>query len=92
MNIGANEPIADNELGTVARYCALEFCETKDALGLWMALQDICEQVQSVEPSRPDSVRDERDCAEYLCPDASNADRAMLYIQSGCQSVKTNVK
>ncbi len=81
INIGANEPIADNELGTVAKYCALEFCETKDALGLWMAIQDICGVTDRL---RLGAVRDARGCAEYLCPDASNVDRAMLYIQSGC--------
>ncbi len=42
ISSGANEPIADNELGLTAKDCALQYCEELDALALWLSLVDVC--------------------------------------------------
>ncbi len=42
ISSGANEPIADNELGVTAKDCALQYCEELDALALWLSLVDVC--------------------------------------------------
>jgi hypothetical protein len=42
ISSGANEPIADNELGLTAKDCALQYCEELDALALWLTLVDPC--------------------------------------------------
>ena len=39
---GSNEPIADNELGLTAKDCASQYCSSKDGLGLWMTLEQMC--------------------------------------------------
>lgn len=39
---GANEPIADNELGLTAQDCALQYCSNKDGLALWLVLSTSC--------------------------------------------------
>ena len=39
---GANNPIADNELGLTAKACSSLYCNTKDGLGLWVSLEEIC--------------------------------------------------
>ncbi len=39
---GANEPIADNELGLTAKDCALQYCDSKDGMALWMTLVNEC--------------------------------------------------
>ncbi len=39
---GANEPIPDNELQLRAKDCALQYCETKDGLALWLSLSNVC--------------------------------------------------
>ncbi len=39
---GANEPIQDNELQLRAKDCALQYCETKDGLALWLSLSNVC--------------------------------------------------
>lgn len=39
---GSNEPIADNELGLTAKDCASQYCASKDGLGLWMTLEQMC--------------------------------------------------
>lgn len=39
---GANEPIADNQLGLTAKDCALQFCQQKDGMALWMSLMQQC--------------------------------------------------
>ena len=39
---GANEPIADNELGLTAKACAEAHCASKDGLELWLTLQREC--------------------------------------------------
>lgn len=44
---GANEPIADTELGLMARDCALQFCREKDALALWLAIVDVCHKARN---------------------------------------------
>lgn len=41
---GANEPIADNELGLTSKDCSMQFCVEKDSLGLWLSLQNTCSQ------------------------------------------------
>ena len=46
---GANEPIADNQLGLTAKDCALQFCEDKDGMALWMSLVQQC----NVEHANP---------------------------------------
>ena len=38
---GANEPLADNELGLASKDCA-SFCPTKDSLLLWYGMKDTC--------------------------------------------------
>ncbi len=42
ISSGANEPIADNELGLTAKDCAKQYCEDKDGMGLWLTLVDEC--------------------------------------------------
>lgn len=42
ISSGANEPIADNELGLTAKDCAMQYCEDLDALALWLSLVDVC--------------------------------------------------
>ncbi len=42
ISSGANEPIADNELGLTAKDCAKQYCEQKDGLGLWLTLVNEC--------------------------------------------------
>ncbi len=44
ISSGANEPIADNELGLTAKDCSMQFCIEKDSLGLWLSLQNKCLQ------------------------------------------------
>ncbi len=39
---GANEPIADNQLGLTAKDCSLQYCETLDGLALWLTLAEVC--------------------------------------------------
>ncbi len=39
---GANEPIADNELGLTARDCAASYCTSKDGMELWLSLSQAC--------------------------------------------------
>ena len=39
---GANEPIADNELGLTAKDCALQYCTEKDGMSLWLSLVNQC--------------------------------------------------
>ncbi len=48
ISSGANEPIADNELGLTAKDCAKQYCEDKDGMGLWMSLVNEC--VESPNP------------------------------------------
>ena len=42
ISSGANEPIADNELGLIARDCALQYCNSKNGYELWLSLQKRC--------------------------------------------------
>ncbi len=42
ISSGANEPIADNELGLTAKDCSMQFCAEKDSLSLWLSLQNMC--------------------------------------------------
>ena len=42
ISSGANEPIADNELGLTAKDCALQYCEEKDGMSLWLTLVNEC--------------------------------------------------
>ncbi len=42
ISSGANEPIADNELGLTAKDCAKQYCDSKDGLGLWLTLVGEC--------------------------------------------------
>ena len=42
ISTGANEPIADNELGLMAKDCSRQYCEVKDGLQLWLTLVDEC--------------------------------------------------
>ena len=44
---GANEPIADNQLGLTAKDCALQFCEEKDGMALWMTLVQQCNEMHT---------------------------------------------
>lgn len=38
---GANDPIADNELGLTAKECS-KFCSAKDGLQLWLSFGESC--------------------------------------------------
>ena len=42
ISSGANEPIADNELGLTAKDCALQYCEEKDGMSLWLTMVNEC--------------------------------------------------
>lgn len=42
ISSGANEPIADNELGLTTKDCALQYCEEKDGMSLWLTLVNEC--------------------------------------------------
>ncbi len=42
ISTGANEPIADNELGLTAKDCALQYCSVKDGMALWLTLVNEC--------------------------------------------------
>ncbi len=42
ISSASNEPISWTELGLLTRDCALSHCDTKDALGLWTSLIQIC--------------------------------------------------
>ncbi len=42
ISTGANEPIADNELGLTAKDCALQYCKVKDGMALWLTLANRC--------------------------------------------------
>eukprot|EP00615_Pteridomonas_danica_P001535 CAMPEP_0114350550 /NCGR_PEP_ID=MMETSP0101-20121206/16460_1 /TAXON_ID=38822 ORGANISM="Pteridomonas danica, Strain PT" /NCGR_SAMPLE_ID=MMETSP0101 /ASSEMBLY_ACC=CAM_ASM_000211 /LENGTH=115 /DNA_ID=CAMNT_0001489867 /DNA_START=54 /DNA_END=401 /DNA_ORIENTATION=- len=45
---GANEPIADNVLGTTAMSCATTYCtDGKDGLRLWLEMTSGCSGVES---------------------------------------------
>lgn len=83
INTGANEPIADNDLGIVAKECALTYCDTKDALALWLVLAPMC---RTEYRRKPMEILSPRDCAEYLCPDPDESvvARVEFYIASGC--------
>ena len=39
---GANEPIADNQLGLTAKDCSSSHCSSKDGLLLWLSLEKAC--------------------------------------------------
>lgn len=42
ISTGANEPIADNQLGLTAKDCALQYCSSKDGMVLWLTLMNVC--------------------------------------------------
>ncbi len=42
ISSGANEPIADNELGLTAKDCALQYCTIKDGMSLWLTMVNEC--------------------------------------------------
>ncbi len=42
ISSGANEPIADNELGLTAKDCALQYCSIKDGMALWLTMVNEC--------------------------------------------------
>jgi len=47
---GANEPIADNELGLTAKACAEAHCSSKDGLELWLSFSSECLAAESMNP------------------------------------------
>lgn len=47
ISSGANEPIADNELGLTAKDCSMQHCLEKDSLGLWLSLQNVCSGINA---------------------------------------------
>jgi len=88
---GANEPIADNELGLTTKDCALQYCESLDALGLWLTFVSECNTHApqlithgNKHTTDPVARHDARSCALYLCP--ALADYATEYLQTGCVS------
>lgn len=87
---GANEPIADNELGLTTKDCALQYCETMDALALWMTFVSECKTKKPVMVTHgsrssydPVARHDAKSCALYLCPSLHN--QATEYLQTGCR-------
>ena len=87
---GANEPIADNELGLTTKDCALQYCESMDALALWMTFVSECKTKRPViitHNSRstydPVARHDAKSCALYLCPSLQS--EATAFLQSGCK-------
>lgn len=86
---GANEPIADNELGLTTKDCALQYCESLDALALWLTLVPACKTEKPVFNTHgshstydPVARHDAKSCALYLCPSLHN--EATAYLQAGC--------
>jgi hypothetical protein len=47
---GANEPIADNELGLTAKACAETYCSAKDGLELWLSFSGVCLAAETQNP------------------------------------------
>jgi hypothetical protein len=47
---GANEPIADNELGLTAKACAEAHCSSKDGLELWLSFSSECMDADAQNP------------------------------------------
>ena len=86
---GANEPIADNELGLTTKDCALQYCESMDALALWLTFESECKTKSPVLVTHgskntydPVSRHDAKSCAMYLCP--SIYKEATSFLQTGC--------
>jgi hypothetical protein len=89
ISSGANEPIADNELGLTTKDCALQYCKELDALALWLTFVNECKTHEPVLVTHgnkhtidPVARHDARSCAMYLCP--ALADTATKYLQTGC--------
>jgi hypothetical protein len=88
---GANEPIADNQLGLTTKDCALQYCESLDALALWMTFIPECKTNSPVlvthgshSTSDPIARHDAKSCALYLCP--SLHEEATAFLQTGCKT------
>lgn len=88
---GANEPIADNELGLTTKDCALQYCESMDALALWLTFVPECNTRTPVIITHgshntydPVARHDAKSCALYLCPSLHN--EATAFLQAGCTS------
>lgn len=47
---GANDPIADNELGLTAKECS-KFCSAKDGLQLWLSFGELCMEARTISPT-----------------------------------------
>ncbi len=58
ISSGANEPIADNELGLTAKDCALQYCQEKDGMALWLSLVNEC--VDSPNPYFMEITKDNK--------------------------------
>ncbi len=87
---GANEPIADNELGLTTKDCAMQYCESLDALALWMTFVSVCKTKKPVIATHgsrstydPVARHDAKTCALYLCP--SLHEEATAFLQTGCK-------
>ncbi len=87
---GANEPIADNELGLTTKDCALQYCTSLDALGLWLSFVSVCKTKSPVLVAHgskhtydPVARHDAKSCALFLCP--SFHELATSYLQTGCE-------
>jgi hypothetical protein len=89
MNTGANEPIADNELGTIAKECAKMYCDDRDGLALWLVMVRTCRMDSLLDAwLTAEKTTSVRGCAEYLCPDPDPGvvDGVEQWITSGCHS------
>jgi hypothetical protein len=68
---GANEPLADNELGLTAQDCASQFCKDKDGLALWLSLSYYCSNtpnpyLKAFSPEDMASTQGVCVCAQYV--------------------------
>jgi hypothetical protein len=42
LSLGSNGAIEDNDLGQATRYCSANYCNSKDSLELWLAIEFQC--------------------------------------------------
>ncbi len=93
ISTGANEPIADNMLGLYAKDCALQYCQDRDGLSLWMTLVDTCHKMIDDHDHDHDDIQehkhapvarhDTNECSTFLCA-GKYQDIFQEYLERGC--------
>lgn len=53
LSLGANNVIEDNDLGLATRSCSSSYCNSKDSLELWLAIEFQCVGQYVEEPLTP---------------------------------------